>query len=67
MSAQPQSAAFGKEPSDDLRHYAYLAGEANRIVFSVHGSVAAHYGVNAQDIGESHATSLDYLVVAVGG
>lgn len=47
--------------------YAYLAGEANRIVFSVHGAVAAHYGVNAQDIGESHATTLDYLVAAVGG
>ena len=47
--------------------YAYLAGEATPVIFSVHGAIAAHYGVNPGYIGESHATTLDYLVAAVGG
>lgn len=47
--------------------FAYLAGESRPVVFSVHGPVAAHYGMNPAEIGESHATTLDYLVAAVGG
>jgi len=47
--------------------YAYLAGESSPVVFSVHGAIAAHYGVNVSDLGESHATTIDYLVAAVGG
>jgi hypothetical protein len=47
--------------------YAYVAGEATPVVFSVHGAIAAHYGVNAADLGESHATTIDYLIAAVGG
>lgn len=46
---------------------AYLPGETNPVVFSVHGAIAAHYGVNPGDLGESHATTIDYLVAAVGG
>lgn len=47
--------------------YAYVAGEATPVVFSVHGAIAAHYGVNPADLGESHATTIDYLIAAVGG
>jgi len=47
--------------------YARLPGAPTPIAFSVHGAIAAHYGVNAADIGEPHATTLDYLVAAVGG
>jgi hypothetical protein len=47
--------------------YAYLAGEPKPVKFSVHGAIAAHYGVNPADIAESHASTLDYLVAAVGG
>jgi len=47
--------------------YAHLPGEPAPVAFSVHGAIAAHYGVNPADIGESHATTLDYLVAAVGG
>jgi hypothetical protein len=47
--------------------YAYLAGEPNPVAFSVHGAIASHYGVNAADIGESHASTIDYLVAAVAG
>ena len=46
---------------------AYLPGEANPVTFSVHGAIAAHYGVNPADLGESHATTIDYLIAAVGG
>ncbi len=47
--------------------YAYLAGESHRVAFSVHGAIAAHYGVKAAEIVEPHATTIDYLVAAVGG
>jgi len=47
--------------------YAYLAGESTPVAFSVHGAIAAHYGVSPADVGESHASTLDYLVAAVGG
>jgi hypothetical protein len=47
--------------------YAYLAGEGKPIAFSVHGAIAAHYGVRSEDISEPHATTIDYLVAAVAG
>ncbi len=47
--------------------YAYLAGEAHPVPFSVHGAIAAHYGVNTDSLGESHATTIDYLVASVAG
>src|SRR5258705_9204731 len=46
---------------------AYLPGEANPVIFSVHGNIAKHYGVDENAIGESHAATLDYVVAAVGG
>jgi hypothetical protein len=47
--------------------YTHLAGESSPVIFSAHGAIAAHYGVNPADIGESHATTLDYLVATVAG
>lgn len=47
--------------------YAQLPGEAKTVIFSVHGAVAQHYGVRAEDLGESHATTIDYLVASVAG
>jgi hypothetical protein len=47
--------------------YARLPGEATPVIFSVHGAVAEHYGVKAEDFGESHATTIDYLVASVAG
>jgi len=46
---------------------AKLPGEADPVRFSVHGSVARHYGVDEGKLGESHATTLDYVVAAAGG
>jgi len=47
--------------------YAYLPGEKGHVVFSVHGAIARHYGVDEGNLGESHATTLDYVVAAAGG
>jgi hypothetical protein len=47
--------------------YASIAGEAQRVIFSVHGAIAKHYGVRQEDLGEYHATTIDYLIAAVGG
>ena len=47
--------------------YVQLPGEARPVIFSVHGAVAEHYGVKAEDFGESHATTIDYLVASVAG
>ena len=46
---------------------ARLPGEPQPVVFSVHGAIAAHYGRNPAEIGEPHASTLDYVVAAAGG
>jgi len=45
---------------------AFLPGEDQPVTFGVHGAVADHYGVAAEDF-PPHATTLDYLVAAAGG
>ena len=45
----------------------FIAGESQPVVFSVHGGIAKHYGVNAEDLGETHAATIDYLIAAVAG
>ena len=49
-----------------LRH-AFLPGEQAPVVFSVHGAIAKHYGVDESKLGEAHAATLDYVVAATGG
>ncbi len=44
---------------------AHLPGEAQPVVYSVHGAIAEHYGV--AKIGESHAATLDYVISATAG
>lgn len=46
---------------------AYLPGEPNPVIFSVHGAIAEHYKVDPARLGESHAATLDYLVAATAG
>jgi hypothetical protein len=46
---------------------AYLPGESQPIVFSVHGAIAEHYKIDPQTLGESHAATLDYVVAATAG
>jgi hypothetical protein len=47
--------------------FARLPGESARVVFSVHGAIAKHYGVDENNLGESHAATIDYVVAATGG
>ncbi|HXE91921.1 MAG TPA: hypothetical protein VNK82_13275 [Terriglobales bacterium] len=46
---------------------AYLPGEAQPVIFSVHGAIAEHYKVDPAMLGEPHAATLDYVVAAAGG
>ncbi len=46
---------------------AYLPGESQPVVFSVHGAIAAHYKMDPAKLGEPHAATLDYVVAAAGG
>jgi hypothetical protein len=46
---------------------AYLPGESQPIVFSVHGAIAEHYKIDPAALGESHAATLDYVVAATAG
>jgi NAD(P)-dependent dehydrogenase (short-subunit alcohol dehydrogenase family)/uncharacterized OsmC-like protein len=46
---------------------AYLPGEAQPVVFSVHGAIAEHYKVPPDSIKESHAATIDYVIAGVAG
>jgi len=46
---------------------AYLPGESQLVVFSVHGAIAEHYKVDPSLIEESHASTLDYTIAATAG
>jgi hypothetical protein len=43
---------------------AYLPGEPQPVIFSVHGAVAKHYKVDPAMLNESHASTLDYVIAA---
>jgi len=46
---------------------AHLPGELQPVMFSVHGAIAEHYGLDPEQLPESHAATLDYVVAALGG
>jgi hypothetical protein len=46
---------------------AHLPGEAQPVMFSVHGAIAEHYKVDPEKIKESHASTLDYVIAATAG
>jgi len=46
---------------------AYLPGESQPVTFSVHGAIAEHYKVDPSTLGESHASTLDYVIAAIAG
>ncbi|WP_347924117.1 OsmC family protein [Pontimicrobium sp. SW4] len=46
--------------------YAYLPAETEPVKFGLHGAIAKHYGVG-ETIDDPHATTIDYLISAVGG
>jgi len=46
---------------------AKLPGEPKPVYFSVHGAIARHYGIPEDQLPESHAATLDYVIAATGG
>jgi hypothetical protein len=46
---------------------AYLSGEAQPVMFSVHGAIAEHYKIDPASLTESHAATIDYVIAATAG
>ena len=43
---------------------AYLPGEPQPVMYSVHGAIAAHYKVDPARLQESHSSTIDYVISA---
>jgi hypothetical protein len=46
---------------------AHLPGEAQPVIFSVHGAIAQHYKVDPAKLTESHSSTIDYVISATAG
>ena len=46
---------------------AHLPGEAQPVVFSVHGAIAEHYKIDPAKLTESHSSTIDYVIAATAG
>jgi hypothetical protein len=46
---------------------AHLPGEAQPVIFSVHGAIAEHYKIDPANLTESHASTIDYVIAATAG
>jgi hypothetical protein len=46
---------------------AYLPGEAQPVIFSVHGAIAEHYKIDPAKLAESHSSTIDYVIAATAG
>ena len=46
---------------------AYLPGESQPVIYSVHGAIAAHYKVDPTKLKESHSSTIDYVISATAG
>jgi hypothetical protein len=46
---------------------AHLPGEAQPVIFSVHGAIAEHYKVDPVKLKESHSSTIDYVIASTAG
>ena len=46
---------------------AYLPGEPQPVIFSVHGAIAEHYRMDPAKLTESHSSTIDYVIAATAG
>lgn len=46
---------------------AHLPGEAQPVIFSVHGDIAKHYKVDPALLTESHSSTIDYVIASTAG
>ena len=67
MSAVAYTSKVRLERRTGPLRIAYLPGEAQPVMFSVHGAIAEHYKVDPASLTESHAATIDYVVAATAG
>ena len=67
MSAVAYTSKVRLERRTGPLRIAYLPGEAQPVMFSVHGAIAEHYKVDAASLTESHAATIDYVIAATAG
>jgi hypothetical protein len=46
---------------------AYLPGESQPVIYSVHGAIAEHYKVDPARLTESHSSTIDYVISPSAG
>lgn len=46
---------------------AQLPGEKEPVTFSVHGAIAEHYKMDPSKLGETHTSTIDYVIAATAG
>jgi hypothetical protein len=46
---------------------AYLPGESQPVIYSVHGAIAEHYKIDPSKLKESHSSTIDYVISATAG
>lgn len=46
---------------------AYLPGESQPVIFSVHGAIAEHYRVDPAKLTDSHSSTIDYVIAGTAG
>ena len=67
MSAVAYTSKVRLERRNGPLRIAQLPGEAQPVMFSVHGAIAEHYKVDPASLTESHAATIDYVVAATAG
>ena len=67
MSAVAYTSKVRIERRQGPLRIAFLPGEMQPVVFSVHGAIAEHYKVNPASLTESHAATIDYAIAATAG
>jgi hypothetical protein len=46
---------------------AWIPGEKDPVIFSVHGAIAEHYKIPKEKLGEPHAATIDYVIASTAG
>jgi hypothetical protein len=67
MSAVAYTSKVRLERRKGPLRIAYLPGEAQPVMFSVHGAIAEHYKIDPASLTESHAATIDYVIAATAG
>jgi hypothetical protein len=67
MSAVAYTSKVRLERRKGPLRIAYLPGEAQPVIFSVHGAIAEHYKIDPASLTESHAATIDYVIAATAG